>query len=52
MAYSVETNTRTSLNQLREALDKAERLVVQVDGKTIAEFLTLLDGIEQQFENT
>jgi tetratricopeptide (TPR) repeat protein len=50
MAYSVETNTNTPLNQLREALDTAERLVVQVSGKTIAQFLTLLDSIEQQFE--
>jgi tetratricopeptide (TPR) repeat protein len=50
MAYSVETTTRTPITQLREALDKAERLVVQVDGSSIAEFLTLLDNIEAQFE--
>jgi hypothetical protein len=50
MAYSVETNTRTPMTHLREGLDKAERLVVQVDGKTIDEFLTLLDDIEQRFE--
>ena len=50
MAHSVETHTNTPINQLREGLDKAERLVVQVDGTTIAEFLTLLDTIEQQFE--
>jgi hypothetical protein len=51
MAYSVDTNTtNTPFNQLRESLDKAERLVVQVDGKTIVEFLTLLDSIEKQFE--
>jgi len=50
MAYSVETNTtNTPFAQLRESLDKAERLVVQVDGKSIVEFLTLLDSIEQQF---
>ena len=51
MAYTVDTNTRTPLSQLREGLDKAERLVVQVDGKSIAQFLTLLDNIDQQFEN-
>lgn len=50
MAYSVETTTRTPITQLREALDKSERLVVQIDGKNIAEFLTLLDSIEQQLE--
>lgn len=50
MAYTVDTNTRTPLSRLREALDKAERLVVQVDGKSIVEFLTLLDNIDQQFE--
>lgn len=50
MAYSVDTNVRTLITQLREALDKAERLIVQVSGSNIAELLTLLDGIEQQFE--
>lgn len=50
MAYSVETTTRTPITQLREGLDKAERLVVQVDGNSVEEFLTLLDDIEQQFE--
>jgi tetratricopeptide (TPR) repeat protein len=50
MAHTVETNTRTLFSQLREDLDKAERLVVQVDGGTIEEFLTLLDRIENQFE--
>ena len=48
MAYSVESNTRTPITQLREALDKAERLIVQVDGASVATFLTLLDNIEQQ----
>lgn len=50
MAYSVESTTRTPFNILRESLDKAERLIVQVDGSNIAELLTLLDNIEQQFE--
>jgi tetratricopeptide (TPR) repeat protein len=50
MAYSVETTTRTPITQLRESLDKADRLVVQVDGSSIEEFLTLLDSIDQQFE--
>lgn len=50
MAYSVESNTRTPISLLREALDKGERLVVQVNGSNVAEFLTLLDSIEQQIE--
>ena len=50
MAYSVESTTRTPFNLLREALDKAERLIVQVDGSNVVELLTLLDKIEQQFE--
>src|SRR3954453_11976109 len=51
MAYSVETNsTNTPFSQLRESMDRAERLVVQVDGKTVVEFLTLLDSIEAQLE--
>jgi hypothetical protein len=50
MAYSVATTTRTPITNLREALDKAERLVVQVDSHSVAEFLTLLDNIDQQFE--
>lgn len=50
MAYSVETTARTPITQLRESLDKGERLVVQIDGKNIAEFLTLLDSIETQLE--
>lgn len=50
MAYSVETTTRTPITELREGLDKAERLIVQVDGSNVAAFLTLLDHIDQQFE--
>ena len=50
MAYSVESNARTPITFLREALDKAERLVVQVNGATIVELLNLLDSIDQQFE--
>lgn len=51
MAYTVETTTRTPITQLRESLDKGDRLVVQIDGNSIAEFLTLLDSIEQQIES-
>lgn len=50
MAHSVETHSRSLVTELREWLDKAERLVVQVDGSTIAELLTLLDRIDERFE--
>ena len=50
MAYSVATHTHTPITRLRESLDKAERLVVQVKGDTIVELLNLLDSIDQQFE--
>lgn len=50
MAYSVESNTRTPITHLRESLDKAERLIVQVDGSNIVSFLNLLDHIDAQFE--
>lgn len=50
MAHSVNTTTRSPLTQLREWIDKAERLVVQVNGTNVVELLTLLDAIEQQFE--
>jgi hypothetical protein len=50
MAYTVDTNTRTPVTQLRESLDRAELLVVQIDGSTIREFLTLLDSIDTQIE--
>jgi tetratricopeptide (TPR) repeat protein len=50
MAHSVESSSRTQLTQLRESLDKAERLIVQVDAYSVEDFLTLLDNIEGQFD--
>lgn len=50
MAYSVDTTTSTPITQLRERLDKAERLVVQVDRESVVALLTLLDEIERQLE--
>jgi tetratricopeptide (TPR) repeat protein len=46
MAYSVESRAANPANQLRDALDKGERMVVQLDGKNVEEFLVLLDEIE------
>lgn len=50
MAHSVVTRTRNQATELREMLDKAERLVVQLDGTNVVEFLRLLDGIERSME--
>ena len=50
MAYTVESRTSNPANDLREALDKAERLVVQLDRQNVEEFLVLLDSIERIFE--
>jgi tetratricopeptide (TPR) repeat protein len=50
MAHTVDTSTRTPVTQLRESLDRAELLVVQVDRSTITELLTLLDSIDAQIE--
>lgn len=41
--------TGVSLASLRAALERAERLVVRLDGATVEEFLILLDRIEQMF---
>lgn len=46
MAYSVESRPNNPAAHMRDLLDKAERLVVQVDGSNIAELLTLLDTLE------
>ncbi len=50
MAYTVESRSNNPANQLREALDRAERLVVQISAHNAEEFLLLLDQIEQAFE--
>lgn len=46
MAYIVESRTGNAATKLREALDKAERLVVQLNGENVEEFLLKLDEIE------
>jgi cytochrome c-type biogenesis protein CcmH/NrfG len=49
MAYAIESRANSPANALRDALDLAERQIVQVDGTTIEAFLVLLDRIEQHF---
>ncbi len=47
MAYTIDSRAESPANQLRDALDRAEDLVVSVNSATVEEFLTLLDQIEQ-----
>lgn len=49
MAYTVESRAGNPANQLRDALDQAERLIVSVDRHTVEELLTLLDTIQQMW---
>lgn len=49
MAYTVESRAGNPANHLRDALDQAERLIVSVDRRTVEEFLTLLDAIQQMW---
>jgi tetratricopeptide (TPR) repeat protein len=49
MAHAIESRATSPANTLRDALDKAERQVVQLDPANIEDFLVLLDEIEQMF---
>lgn len=51
MAYTIETRSENKANRLRDALERAERLVISVSRDTIEEFLVLLDEIEAMFED-
>src|SRR5690349_24216633 len=51
LAYKTEKRSLSPVDQLRDALDKAERRVVSPDAANIEEFLVALDQIEQQFTN-
>jgi tetratricopeptide (TPR) repeat protein len=49
MAYSIKENLRNPIIQLRDDLDKAERLAPQLNRENVESFLQLLDRIEEQF---
>jgi hypothetical protein len=51
MPQLVESQPRNLASTLRDQLDQAERLIVQVDGDTVATLLTLLDRIDQTFDD-
>ena len=46
MAHTIESRANSPANALRDALDKAERLIVTVDADTVEELLVLFDTIE------
>ena len=48
MAYSIPEQLRNPVNQLRDDLDQAERMVVQLNRETVEPFLQLLDRINSQ----
>lgn len=54
MAYSVDSKSNNPANALRDALERAEREIVQLDGshggKNAETYLLLLDEIERYFE--
>lgn len=50
MAQTIEVRIGNVANNLREMLDKAERMVVQVDSASVEDLLTLLDRIEAMFD--
>ncbi|HRW09633.1 MAG TPA: tetratricopeptide repeat protein [Caldilineaceae bacterium] len=50
MAYSVESKSNNPANALRNALDQAERRIVQLNRDNVEDFLVLLDQIEHFFE--
>lgn len=50
MAHTVVTRFTNQATRLREMLDKAERLVVRIDGESVGGFLQMLDSIEALME--
>lgn len=50
MAHAIESRANIPANRLRDALDRAERLIVNVNQDTVEELLVLFDQIEQMFE--
>lgn len=51
MAHAIESRATSPANELRDRLDQAERQVVTLTGANVANFLLLLDQIEQMFSD-
>jgi len=49
MAYSVREERQSLATSLREELDEAERLIIQVRRDNVESFLRLLDSIDERF---
>ncbi len=49
MAYSVREERQSLANSLREGLDEAERLIIQLRRDNVESFLQLLDSIDERF---
>ncbi|MDE0312404.1 MAG: hypothetical protein OXI52_09080 [Caldilineaceae bacterium] len=49
MAYSVREERQSLATSLREELDEAERIIIQVRRDNVESFLQLLDSIEDRF---
>ena len=49
MAYSVREERQSLATSLREELDEAERVIIQVWRDNVESFLQLLDSIEERF---
>jgi tetratricopeptide (TPR) repeat protein len=50
MAHTVESRVSNPANDLRDALEDAERLAVQLNGQNVESFLVLLDRIDHMLE--
>jgi tetratricopeptide (TPR) repeat protein len=50
MAYAVDSRVLNPANQLRDSLEKAERLVITLSPGNVEQFLLLLDQIEHELE--
>ncbi len=49
MAYSVREERQSLATSLREELDEAERVIIQVRRDNVESFLVLLDSIDERF---
>jgi tetratricopeptide (TPR) repeat protein len=50
MAHAVKTETQSPANELRNAIDLAERLAPQLSSENVEQFLCYLDRIDELFE--
>ncbi|MBV7333421.1 hypothetical protein KFU94_35335 [Chloroflexi bacterium TSY] len=51
MAHAIQSRASSPANELRDALDQVERLIVNPTAQSVEPLLTLMDQIQQLFEN-